>query len=128
MITFRRILFPVDFSARCAAAVPSVKAMVKRFGSEVTVLHVVDLPHGRHCSSGGGRVVGADRRRAAAGKWQVALASFLEREFSGSRFRAKRRRATLPYHHRLCAGRKAGSDHDADQRDSVRSGGCCLVR
>jgi len=43
MITFKRILFPVDFSERCAAAVPSVQAMVKRFGSELTVLHVVDL-------------------------------------------------------------------------------------
>ena len=30
MITFKRILFPVDFSERCAATVPSVQAMVKR--------------------------------------------------------------------------------------------------
>jgi len=44
MITFKRILFPVDFSERCIAAVPSVQAMVKRFGSKLTVLHVVDLP------------------------------------------------------------------------------------
>jgi nucleotide-binding universal stress UspA family protein len=44
MIAFQRILFPVDFSERSTAAVPSVRAMVKRFGSGLTVLHVVDLP------------------------------------------------------------------------------------
>ena len=31
MIKFRRILFPVDFSARSSAMVPAVQAMVKRF-------------------------------------------------------------------------------------------------
>jgi nucleotide-binding universal stress UspA family protein len=44
MNTFKKIVFPVDFSARSSATVPSVQAMVKRFGSELTVLHVVDLP------------------------------------------------------------------------------------
>ncbi len=44
MITFQRILFPVDFSERCAAVAPSVQAMATRFGSALTVLHVVDLP------------------------------------------------------------------------------------
>ena len=44
MITFQRILFPVDFSERTAAIVPAVKAMAKRFDSEVIILHVVDLP------------------------------------------------------------------------------------
>jgi len=44
MTTFRRILFPVDFSERCAAVVPSVRRMVSRFNAELTVLHVVELP------------------------------------------------------------------------------------
>ena len=44
MITFQRILFPTDFSGQSAAVVPAVKAMAKRFDSEVVVLHVIDLP------------------------------------------------------------------------------------
>jgi nucleotide-binding universal stress UspA family protein len=40
MIEFKRILFPVDFSAQSRAVAPSVKAMARHFGSEVTVLHV----------------------------------------------------------------------------------------
>lgn len=44
MITFKRILFPVDFSARSSAVAPSVQAMAKRFDSDVIVLHVIDLP------------------------------------------------------------------------------------
>jgi nucleotide-binding universal stress UspA family protein len=40
MIDFKRILFPVDFSAQSRAVVPSVHAMARHFGSEVTVLHV----------------------------------------------------------------------------------------
>ena len=44
MIGIPRILFPVDFSERCATVAPAVKAMAKRFGSEVVVLQVIDLP------------------------------------------------------------------------------------
>ena len=40
MITFKKILFPVDLSAQSRAVVPSVAAMAKRFGSEVVLLHV----------------------------------------------------------------------------------------
>jgi nucleotide-binding universal stress UspA family protein len=77
MITFRRILFPADFSARSAAAVPSVQAMAKRFGSDLTVLHVVDLPpagiapRGQHSSAGTGCGTKARSR------WNVSsIASF----------------------------------------------------
>jgi nucleotide-binding universal stress UspA family protein len=40
MIGFKRILFPVDFSAQSRAVAPSVKAMARHFDSEVTVFHV----------------------------------------------------------------------------------------
>ncbi len=40
MIEFKRILFPVDFSAQSRAVAPSVTAMARHFGSEVTVFHV----------------------------------------------------------------------------------------
>jgi nucleotide-binding universal stress UspA family protein len=44
MIDFKRILFPVDFSAQSRAVVPFVKAMAKCFGSEVVLLHVAGAP------------------------------------------------------------------------------------
>jgi len=40
MLTFRHILFPIDFSNRCCAAVPFVDAVARRFGSKVTLLSV----------------------------------------------------------------------------------------
>jgi nucleotide-binding universal stress UspA family protein len=81
MIEFQRILFPVDFSARCAAAVPAVQALAKRFGSEVTVLHVVDLPAGGIAppeAAAWATLIGADRLREQG---QIALSSFVAREF-----------------------------------------------
>lgn len=44
MIPFQRILFPVDFSPQSSAAAPFVKAMAARFRSEVSLLHVVEVP------------------------------------------------------------------------------------
>ena len=44
MIDFKRILFPVDFSAQSRAVAPSVTAMARHFSSEVTVLHVGEDP------------------------------------------------------------------------------------
>lgn len=43
MITFQRILFPVDFSKQDHEAAPFVKAMATRFQSEVILLHVVGV-------------------------------------------------------------------------------------
>ena len=43
MITFQRILFPVDFSQQDQEAVPFVKAMAERFHSEVILLHVAEF-------------------------------------------------------------------------------------
>jgi nucleotide-binding universal stress UspA family protein len=40
MINFKKILFPVDLSAQSRAVAPSVAAMARRFGSEVTLVHV----------------------------------------------------------------------------------------
>jgi len=44
MVSFQRILFPIDFSPQSAAAAPFVKAMAQRFQSEVILLHVVEVP------------------------------------------------------------------------------------
>jgi nucleotide-binding universal stress UspA family protein len=89
MIGFQRILFPVDFSARCAAAIPSVQAMVRRFSSELTVLHVVDLPAAGIAppeAAAWATLIGADRLRKEG---EIALGSFLQREFPGMQVKAE---------------------------------------
>lgn len=81
MIEFQRILFPVDFSARSAAAVPAVQAMAKRFGSQVTVLHVVDLPASGIAppeAAAWATLIGTERLREQG---HIALSSFVAREF-----------------------------------------------
>jgi nucleotide-binding universal stress UspA family protein len=83
MITFQHILFPVDFSARCAAAAPSVIEMAQRFGAQITVLHVVDLPSARIAppeASAWSVLVGAERLREQG---LTALESFIARAFPG---------------------------------------------
>lgn len=84
MITFKRILFPVDFSARCAAVVPSVQAMAQRFSSQVTVLHVIDLPPAVGIAppeaAAWATLIGADQIRL---RGRTALDQFVAREFRG---------------------------------------------
>jgi nucleotide-binding universal stress UspA family protein len=89
MIKFQRILFPVDFSARSSATVPSVQAMVKRFGSELTVLHVVDLPPSGIAppeAAAWATLIGADRLRQQG---QMELERFVAREFAGFQVKAE---------------------------------------
>ncbi len=89
MITFQRVLFPVDFSARSVAAVPSVQALVKRFASELTVLHVVDLPPAGIAppeAAAWATLIGADRLRQQG---EIALERFIEREFPGQEVKAE---------------------------------------
>jgi len=44
MISFPSILFPVDLSPQSRAAAPFVKSLAERFKSQVTVLHVLEVP------------------------------------------------------------------------------------
>ena len=44
MVSMERILFPVDLSEQSRKAAPFVRAMAKRFHSEVTLLHVMEVP------------------------------------------------------------------------------------
>jgi len=44
MRTFQKILFPVDLSDSCTAAVPWIEMMAKRFQAQVTLLHVLEMP------------------------------------------------------------------------------------
>ena len=42
MVSFSKILFPVDFSKRCEGAAHAVRAMALQFQAQVTALHVVE--------------------------------------------------------------------------------------
>ena len=42
MLPISRILFPVDFSERCVDIIPYVKVIASKYGSEITLLHVVN--------------------------------------------------------------------------------------
>lgn len=44
MQTFQKILFPVDMSDSCAAAIPFVETLARKFQAEVTLLHVLAMP------------------------------------------------------------------------------------
>ena len=85
MISFKRILFPVDFSLQCKAIVPFVRAMAKCFDSEIVVLHVVDIPDSWNRSAEAGSEATAadiDRLQVQA---TTSLDRFLAQEFSGER-------------------------------------------
>lgn len=46
MTGFRHILFPVDFSERCRSVRPFVESMTQQFRSNLTLMHVVQIPTG----------------------------------------------------------------------------------
>jgi len=46
MRTIKHILFPVDFSEQCRAMRPFVKSMAKRFGADITLINVLQIPMG----------------------------------------------------------------------------------
>ncbi len=45
MPSLTKILLPVDFSGRCRGAARYAEALGARFGSEITLLHVLPPPH-----------------------------------------------------------------------------------
>ena len=89
MISFQRILFPADFSDQSRAVVPCVKAMVERFGSELAVLHVIDLPPswlGSPEAAAWSALINADRLRIQG---RVAVDRFVAQEFPGMQVAVK---------------------------------------
>ncbi len=46
MQAFQKILFPVDMSDSCTAAVPFVESLARKFQAEITLLHVLEMPPG----------------------------------------------------------------------------------
>jgi nucleotide-binding universal stress UspA family protein len=84
MISFKRILFPVDFSGQSRAVAPFVRAMAKCFDSEIVVLHVVDIPDSHRSTEAAGESgsSGIDRLQLEA---TAALDRFIAQELSGGR-------------------------------------------
>jgi nucleotide-binding universal stress UspA family protein len=80
MLSFKTILFPVDFSERCRGAVHHVRAIATRFQSKVIVLNVVETPTGYPGDLDfGALAMGPEDRHAAA---QTLLEKFVAEEFS----------------------------------------------
>ena len=74
-----KILFPVDFSRRCAAMASYVKRAAEIFGSRVTLVHVCDLT-----SNNGFELIARTMREVGEERQAVAedqLKSFLESDF-----------------------------------------------
>jgi nucleotide-binding universal stress UspA family protein len=46
MRAFQKILFPIDMSDSCTATAPYVEAMARKYGADVTFLHVLEMPSG----------------------------------------------------------------------------------
>jgi len=83
MMNFKRILFPVDFSAQSTAIVPFVRAMAKCFASEIVVLHVVAIPDSWPTSAGGeAQSLNVDQLHSEA---TATLDRFVVQEFAGAR-------------------------------------------
>ena len=91
MTTFHHVLFPVDLSLQCVSLVPAVRAMCKRFHSELTLLHVVDLPpiaFGPVEAAAWATLINSDRVRAEA---RIALTRFVQENFPGDRINSESR-------------------------------------
>lgn len=82
MISFERILYPVDLSEQSRQAAPFVKAMAKRFHSGVAMLHVIDLPVSMYGppEAAWGLLMNGDQFREDR---EAEFECFLEQEFAG---------------------------------------------
>ena len=82
MIAFERILFPVDLSEQSQLAAPFVKALAKRFHSEVVMLHVLDLPVSLYAppEAAWGMLMSGERFREDR---ETEFDAFLRDEFTG---------------------------------------------
>jgi nucleotide-binding universal stress UspA family protein len=81
-MSFRHILFPVDFSPRCYGAVPFVRALAARYKAAVTLVHVIEPPVA-WASSDGGYGTEFDVSPIRKEEAEQELATFATQEFPG---------------------------------------------
>jgi nucleotide-binding universal stress UspA family protein len=83
MLNIENILFPLDFSSRCCAAVPYVSAMASRFGATITMISVAQpFLYTGMGDPGGPVIIDTDQILA---ELQLRLDSALVKEFAAHR-------------------------------------------
>jgi nucleotide-binding universal stress UspA family protein len=80
MPSLDRILLPVDFSERCQGAARYAEALAARFGSELTLLHVLPPPHYEFSALEVGGSVLNELFASRAAHVRKELTSYMERE------------------------------------------------
>lgn len=83
MPSLARILLPVDFSGRCAGAVRYAELLASRFGSQITLLHVLPPPHYEFSALEVGGSVLNELFAARAAQTKRELDSYLAEELAG---------------------------------------------
>lgn len=82
MLEFHKVLFPVDFSSRCAQSAPYVASIARKFQSEVVLLHVFNIG-GVHYGHASPAVAYAACEDVIRQHYEDALESFGRSEFDG---------------------------------------------
>jgi len=83
MPSLGKILLPVDFSGRCRGGTRYVQALATRFGSEITVLHVLTPPHYEFSALEVGAEVLDELRTAQTAQVNKDLEAHLAPELAG---------------------------------------------
>ena len=116
MISFQRILFPVDLSEECTRTAPFVKAFADRFRSDVILLHVFEVPlplAGVLDSPAWPQMINFDEARAVR---QSQLDSFLPGGFAGLKICRQMADGDPALQIVSYAREGSGPDYDADAR------------
>jgi len=83
MPALARVLLPVDFSSRCAGAARYAEVLAARFGSEITVLHVLPPPHYEFSALEVGGSVLNELFATRTAQTAQELETYLAEEFAG---------------------------------------------
>jgi nucleotide-binding universal stress UspA family protein len=89
MADFKNILFPTDFSPRCEAVIPHVAAMAHRYGSQVTVLNVLEFPAAQYFGFPPSRIWSQGEIDQMRHEQQQSLQSFIREHLPGANVRAE---------------------------------------
>lgn len=83
VLALRKILFPIDFSARCVWFAPYVGDVARKFGSEVTLFHALDMYDAFGYGAASRTTIYGACETEVRRQHQSALAKFGEEVFAG---------------------------------------------